>query len=76
MAMARCSSAAMSAALARYPGRFNIILSYDGDSCAVRFHKIRARQRWLVEDLEEYVDEGVLVFEAGSATPPPALLPA
>ena len=67
---------AMSAALARYPGRFNIILSYDGDGCAVRFHKIRARQRWLAEDLEEYVDEGVLVFEAGSATPPPALLPA
>ncbi len=67
---------AMFAALSRYPGRFNIILSYDGDSCAVRFHKIRARQRWLAEDLEEYVDEGVLVFEAGSATPPPALLPA
>jgi hypothetical protein len=42
----------------------------------VRFHKIRARQRWLLEDLEEYVDEGVLVFEAGSDMPPPALLPA
>ena len=67
---------AVSAALAQYPGRFNVILSYDGESCAVRFHKIRARQRWLAEDLEEYVDEGVLVFEAGAATPPPALLPA
>jgi hypothetical protein len=67
---------AMSSALSRYPGRFNIILSYDGDGCAVRFHKIRARQRWLLEDLEEYENEGVLVFEAGSMTPPPALLPA
>jgi len=65
---------AVSAALSRYPGRFNVILSYDGESCAVRFHKIRARQRWLAEDLEEYVDEGVLVFEAGSEAPFPAML--
>jgi hypothetical protein len=67
---------AVSTALSRYPARFNVILSYDGESCAVRFHKIRARQRWLLEDLEEYVDEGVLVFEAGADTPPPASLPA
>ncbi len=65
---------AVSAALSRYPGRFNVILSYDGESCAVRFHKIRARQRWLAEDLEDYVDEGVLVFEAGSEAPFPAML--
>jgi hypothetical protein len=66
----------VSAALARYPGRFNVILSYDGESCTVRFHKIRAGQRWLAEDLEGYVDEGVLVFEAGSDAPVPALLTA
>jgi hypothetical protein len=66
----------VSDALSRYPGRFNVIVSYDGESCAVRFHKIRAGQRWLAEDLEGYVDEGVLVFEAGSATPFPALLSA
>jgi hypothetical protein len=64
----------VSLALARYPGRFNVILSYDGECCAVRFHKIRAGQRWLAEDLEGYVDEGVLVFEAGQQTPVPALL--
>jgi hypothetical protein len=68
------TATAMSAALARYPGRFNVILSYDGESCAVRFHKIRACQRWLAENLEDYVDEGVLVFEAGSDSPLPALL--
>jgi hypothetical protein len=67
---------AMSQALARYPDRFNVILSYDGESCAVRFHKIRAGERWLAEDLEGYVDEGVLVFEAGSDVPVPALLTA
>ncbi len=66
----------VSAALARYPGRFNVIVSYDGESCAVRFHKIRAGQRWLADDLEGYVDEGVLVFEAGSDSPVPALLSA
>ena len=67
---------AVSAALSRFPGRFNVILSYDGESCALRFHKIRAGERWLLDDLEEYVDEGVLVFEAGPDAPLPALLPA
>ncbi len=40
----------------------------------MRFHKIRAGQRWLSEDLEGYVDEGVLVFEAGQDQPLPAML--
>ena len=57
---------AVSQELARYPGLFNVILSYDGESCAVRFHRLRAGQRWLAEDLEDYVDEGVLVVEAGA----------
>ena len=60
--------------LARHEGSFNIILSYDGESCAVRFHKVRAGERWLAEDLEGYVDEGVLVFEAGQNAPALALL--
>ena len=60
--------------LAHYRARFNVIVSYDGDTCAVRFHKIRSGQRWLAEDLEGYVDEGVLVFEAGTELPLPALL--
>ena len=62
--------------LARHPGRFNVIVSFDGDSCVVRFHKIRAGEKWLADDLEGYVDEGVLVFEAGTGTPMPALLTA
>lgn len=65
---------ALSRELARHDARFNIILSYDGESCAVRFHKIRAGERWLSDDLEGYVDEGVLVFETGPDVPMPALL--
>jgi hypothetical protein len=65
---------ALSRELAARPGRFNVILSYDGESCAVRFHKIRAGQHWLSEDLEGYTDEGVLVFEAGQDQPLPAML--
>ena len=59
---------AVSRQLAQYPGIFNIIVSYDGESCAVRFHRIRAREQWLHDELEEYDDEGVLVFEAGRST--------
>jgi hypothetical protein len=66
----------VSEALSRYPGRFNVIVSYDGECCTVRFHKIRAGQKWLAADLEGYVDEGVLVFEAGAGAPMPALLSA
>ena len=57
---------AVSRKLVGLPGRFNVIVSYDGESCAVRFHKIRAGDGWLAEDLESYVDEGVLVVEAGA----------
>jgi hypothetical protein len=67
---------AVSRKLAVMPGRFNVIVSYDGDSCAVRFHKIRPGERWLSEDLEAYVDEGVLVVEAGPGLTPFAQLAA
>ena len=61
--------------LAGHAGRFNVIVSYDGESCTLRFHKVRKGQRWLAEDLEDYVDEGVLVVEAGGDLPWPAALP-
>jgi hypothetical protein len=61
--------------LAHFPGRYNVIVSYDGEACAVRFHKVRAGERWLSEDLEDYPDEGVLVLDAGAqvAAQPPLL---
>lgn len=67
------TAVAVARQLARHPAKFNVIVSYDGDSCAVRFHKIRAGQRWLQEDLEGYADEGVLAFEAGAQVPLPLL---
>jgi hypothetical protein len=36
----------------------------------VRFHKVRAGERWLAADLEEYPEEGVLVIDAGAEGPP------
>ena len=65
---------ALSRELSHHLARFNVILSYDGDCCAVRFHKIRAGQRWLADDLDGYVDEAVLVVEAGAEAAWPALL--
>ncbi len=51
----------LAAALERiYPDeRFVVILSL-GDSCTVRFHKLREGQAWLADDLEGY-DEAVMV---------------
>jgi hypothetical protein len=60
--------------LRRFDGRFNVILSYDGESCALRFHRLREGEQWLHGDLEAYDVEGVLVFEAGQATVPVQLL--
>ena len=51
--------------LSQLEGTFNVILSYDGESCALRFHRVRAGEAWLHEDLEEYSEEGVLVCETG-----------
>ena len=60
--------------LEQFEGRFNVILSYDGESCALRFHRIREGQAWLHAELEQYDVEGVLVFEAGAGLQPQALL--
>jgi hypothetical protein len=68
------TAGAMALALRSLKGSFNVIVSYDGEGCAVRFHKIRAAQRWLMNDLEDYEGEGVLVFEAGPDQPAPMLL--
>ena len=37
------------------------IVSYDGDSCVVRFHALRTGERWLCNDLEHYEKDAVLV---------------
>ena len=41
---------------------FRIIISFDGDSCNVRFHKVRPGETWLVDDLESYKEEALVVL--------------
>lgn len=64
---------AVSVQLARFEQLFNVIVSYDGETCSVRFHRVRAGERWLAEDLEDYDDEGVLVVQAGASAAPHGL---
>ena len=42
--------------------RFKVILTYDGDSCTVRFHQIRQGENWVDNDLDSYQD-GLAVME-------------
>jgi hypothetical protein len=44
---------------------FVVIVAFDGREATVRFHKIRAGQTWLNEDLEGYSKEGVAVLDSG-----------
>jgi hypothetical protein len=47
----------------RFTGDFVVIVSFDGHEATVRFHKLRAGQRWLNENLEGYLQEGIAVFD-------------
>jgi hypothetical protein len=44
-------------------GRYTVIISSDGHTCSVRFHRSRAGESWLADDLETYRDEGVLILD-------------
>jgi hypothetical protein len=43
-------------------GDFNVIVGTDELSCSVRFHRIRAGEAWLSDDLESYQDEAIAVL--------------
>jgi hypothetical protein len=72
----------LSAALleSRLPGPFAIIVSAHkpdlelnvGPTCTVRFHRIRAGQVWVADDLEGYKEEAIAVcnFDSPPITPP------
>ena len=54
----------LSKALAnRFTGQFSVIVSFDGREATVRFHRVRAGQIWLSDDLEEY-EEGIAVLDS------------
>jgi len=46
-------------------GKFNIIVACDDADCSVRFHRVRPGESWLVDDLESYTAESVLVIPVG-----------
>jgi hypothetical protein len=46
-----------------YTGVFVVIVSFDGHEATVRFHKHRAGQTWLNNNLEGYLEEGIAVFD-------------
>ena len=48
----------------RFRDRFVVILSFDGRDATVRFHKLRAGQPWLNDNLEGYKEEGIAVFDS------------
>lgn len=43
---------------------FVVIVSFDGRQATVRFHRLRAGQTWLNENLEEYREEGIAVIDS------------
>jgi hypothetical protein len=44
--------------------RFQIVVAVS-DDCTVRFYEIRSGEKWLVEDIESYAEEAILVLESG-----------
>jgi len=49
-------------------GSFRIIISGDsvGNSCTVRFHRLRPDQVWLADDLESYKEEALMSIDCFS----------
>jgi hypothetical protein len=45
-------------------GRFRIIVSCDEMDCAVRFHRLRPGELWVLDDLETYREEALLILES------------
>jgi hypothetical protein len=52
-----------SALTERFSDRFAVVVSFDGRDATVRFHKQRAGEEWLHDNLDSYLDEGIAVFD-------------
>jgi hypothetical protein len=48
----------------RFEVDFVVIVSFDGREATVRFHKLRAGQTWLNENLEGYLEEGIAILDS------------
>jgi hypothetical protein len=47
-----------------FMGSFVVIVAYDGREATIRFHRLRADQTWLSENLEGYLEEGIAVLDS------------
>jgi hypothetical protein len=52
------------ALVAAFVSDFVVIVSFDGQKATVRFHRLRAGQTWLNDNLEEYREEGIAVIDS------------
>jgi len=52
-----------SALTERFTDSFAVVVSFDGRDATVRFHKRRAGEAWVNDNLEGYLDEGIAVFD-------------
>ena len=49
-----------------YPGEVFVLIIGLGDSCTVRFHKLRPGESWIADDLEGYENEAMMVVQSRS----------
>ena len=49
-----------------FPGETFVLIIGLGDSCTVRFHKLRSGESWIADDLEGYENEAVMVVQIPS----------
>jgi hypothetical protein len=47
----------------RFTASFAVIVAFDGQQATVRFHKLRAGQAWLSDDIEAY-EEAIAVLDS------------
>lgn len=43
--------------------RARVIVSHDGESCTLRFHRLRPSETWLGDDLESFPHDAILVLD-------------
>lgn len=49
--------------------RFRIIISFDGEDCIIRFHKVRVGEKWIADDIESY-SEGLMLLDLSQGYEP------
>lgn len=48
--------------LGKFPQSFNIVISYDNMDFIVSFYCKRKNEEWLIDDLDSYTEEAIMVM--------------